>query len=123
MIHSGLALAAVAGVFLRYQIDTRFGSDTGQSFPWHTFAINVMGSFAIGIIYVLTKEKNLISESSRIILMTGFLGAFTTFSIFSLQNIQLLEAGKITLALLYSAGSVIAGIVACYSAISLARLT
>ena len=71
-----------------------------------TLLVNVLGSFAIGVIYVLLVEKQLIHEDWRSVLMVGFLGAFTTFSTFSLETITLLEAGQLGHALGYTLASV-----------------
>lgn len=117
MPFAGLAIAAVVGVFLRYGIDSFVPISSPQTFPWHTFAINVIGSFLIGGLYVLASEKALMNESWRLILTTGFLGSFTTFSAFSIQNVLLIQDGRIGLAAVYSLGSVLAGIGAAFVAI------
>ncbi len=81
-----------------------------QPFPTTTLLINVAGSFLIGIIMAYSLKENSFSESAKLFLATGICGGFTTFSAFSLENIQLLQAGKYNLAIIYIIISVVAGI-------------
>jgi len=121
MIWLGLAAFGILGVFCRYLIDLNIGVNHLHGFPLHTFLINLGGSFLIGVIYVLTSEKMMISESWRLVITTGFLGAFTTFSAFSLQNFLLIQEGKPLLAGLYSLASVVAGTSGVFLAIIIVR--
>jgi CrcB protein len=77
----------------------------GPGFPWWTLAVNVLGSFLIGLLAGLfgTLETG---HNTRLFLTTGFLGGFTTFSAFSLDALTLWERGAILQAVLYIAGSV-----------------
>lgn len=121
MTYVGLAAFSILGVFCRYTVDQLFPISSPQTFPWHTFAINVAGSFLIGCIFVVASEKNLLNESWRLVVTTGFLGSFTTFSAFSIQNFLLIQDGRIGLAAVYSLGSIIAGIGATFVGIILCR--
>ena len=118
----GLAIFGTLGVLSRYYIDKHFEYATPTIFPWHTFTINVLGSFLIGVIYILASERTLISEPWRLILTTGFLGAFTTFSAFSIQNFLLIEDGRLGLAVIYSSTSVIAAIFGTWIGVTITRL-
>ena len=75
--------------------------------PIGTLFVNAFGSLIIGVVYVLLVEKQLIHPDWRGVLMVGFLGAFTTFSTFSLEAINLLEAGQLAHALGYMLISVV----------------
>lgn len=121
-MYLGLAFASILGVFCRYGIDRLFPFSSTQMFPWSTFFINIIGSFLIGLVFFISVEKGLISESVKLILMTGFLGSFTTFSAFSLQNFLLIQQGHLALAGFYSVSSVLAGISATFAGFSIGRL-
>ena len=79
----------------------------GTSFPYGTLIINVVGSLLVGIIFAVLVERELFSPVWRSALIIGFLGAFTTFSAFSLQTMALFEEGRFSAALVYVLGSVI----------------
>ena len=89
--------------------------------PWGTLLVNTVGSFAIGVMFVLIIEKELIHADWRGVLMVGFLGAFTTFSTFSLETIALIEAGRIGIALAYMLGSAIVCVVMAGLAMQITR--
>ena len=100
-----IALGGATGAVSRYLIATWVHSLWEGKLPVGTLLVNMVGSFAIGIIYVLLVEKQLIHADWRGVLMVGFLGAFTTFSTFSLETIGLLEAGQTLHAMVYMFGS------------------
>lgn len=79
----------------------------GTSFPYGTLIVNVVGSLLVGIIFAVLVERELFSPVWRSALIIGFLGAFTTFSAFSLQTVALIEEGRFAAALIYVSGSVI----------------
>lgn len=86
------ALGGAIGASLRYMVTNFANSVWGNGFPYGTMAVNVIGSFLMGILFVIFAEKlNLSSEAWRVFLMTGILGGFTTLSAFSLDAWQLLE--------------------------------
>ena len=93
LIALGGSLVAVA----RYGLATWIYQQTGTSFPWGTFIINVTGSLAIGFLAELF-ETTLAPAGWRSFLTIGFLGAYTTFSTFSLESFNLLREGELRLA-------------------------
>ena len=99
-----IAAAGAAGVLARYGIAQAFGAAAG---PWSVLGINVVGSFAIGMLAGAGA-----SEDARAIVGVGFLGGFTTFSTFSLDVFADLEDGRIARALTYVAASVVLGVAA-----------
>src|SRR5688572_18746607 len=101
-----IAAAGAAGVLARYGISTVFH---GDALPWATVAINVAGSFLLGVLVVVPQW---FSEEVRTALGVGFLGGFTTFSTFSVQAFLDVEAGEPGRALVYVAASVLLGLAA-----------
>jgi fluoride exporter len=82
------------------------------TFPLGTAVINVTGCFAIGVLAGLAERGGMLSPGSRLLLMTGFLGGFTTFSAFGLETVQLARNGATTLALANTLGQILAGFLA-----------
>lgn len=120
------AWVAVA-VFGAFGALARYGLDLGVSrlwparFPVGTFAINVLGSFAIGVLFAVLEAHPPQATWIRAGLGAGFLGAFTTFSTFSLQTLLLVESGATALAGLYAGASVLAGLLAAWGGLTLGR--
>jgi len=101
-----VAVGGAAGSVLRYLISVAALSALGPGFPWGTLAVNVLGSAAIGVAAGAGLEGQ-----GRLLLVTGFLGGFTTFSAFSLETGALFERSP-GLAALYVAASVALGLAA-----------
>jgi CrcB protein len=109
-----------AGAWLRYEVGRwAAGYHAVQTFPWHTFGINVLGSFLLGLLVVW--YKNHPQPFWWVLLGTGFCGGFTTFSTFSVETLAMLEKGRTWAAAGYAGGSVAAGLVAAIVAVRLAR--
>ncbi len=122
-----IAAGGAAGALCRYGlvnwINTFAHSKTQWgSFPLGTLSVNVLGSFLIGIMYVLIAERMSLHSDWRNVAIIGFLGAFTTFSTFSLETITLLENGQLGHALAYVVSSLFICVIAAWLAISLTRL-
>ena len=109
-----VAVAGAAGVLARYAISTPFH---GATLPWVTVAINVAGSFALGLLVA----SHGLSQDARTVLGVGFLGGFTTFSTFSVQAFLDVESGHPGRALAYVAASVGLGFAAAAAGYALAR--
>lgn len=108
MVYSlAVAVGGALGAVSRYWLMLWIGSLAGTRFPWGTAVVNVLGSVVIGMLYVLISERMLLSEQWRSLLVVGYLGAFTTFSTFSLDTLLLLQDGRWLPALGYVAGSVL----------------
>jgi len=117
-----IALGGATGTVSRYLLANWVHSLWAGKIPLGTLLVNVLGSFAIGIVYVVVVERQLVHADWRGVLMVGFLGAFTTFSTFSLETINLFEAGHLVHALVYMFGSAILCVVVAGVAVQLTRL-
>lgn len=103
------------GSVLRYSVQLLLHERiVAYSFPWATFAVNVIGSFLIGLFYALSSKFNL-SEELRLFLTAGLCGGFTTFSTFSNDSLAMIRQGDTIVCLIYIVLSVISGILACLS--------
>ncbi len=105
-----IALAGLAGTLIRYWLAGFVSRQYGETFPWSTLIVNLIGSFLAGALYHLAEERLLISPALRTIIMIGLLGGFTTFSSYGLQTFTLLRDGQIGLATLNVAVSNVFGL-------------
>jgi len=95
---------------------------SSHKFPYATLAVNVLGSFLMGILFVLIIEKAALPSEMRSLLMIGFLGAFTTFSTFSLDALGLWQNDHLFMALIYILATVILCLIAISGSVWLTRL-
>ena len=86
-----MAVAGVAGTLARYWLSAVVQRACGESFPWGTLAVNVLGCLLFGFFWTLAEERLLISPQTRVVVLTGFMGAFTTFSTFAFETAQMLS--------------------------------
>lgn len=111
------------GAALRYQLG-RFAGQLapGAAWPWGTFAANLIGGFAMGLLAGwLARSGQGAGESVRLLLGVGVLGGFTTFSAFSLETMLMIERGQAMLALGYALASVIGAVAALALGLTLMR--
>lgn len=122
MAYLAVAFGGALGALSRYWMYNAFDKLAENQFPYVTLVINVIGSLLIGVAFVLLLERNLISPEWRNVISVGFLGAFTTFSTFSMDAMGLLEQGQISLALIYIVASVVVCLLAAWLGLSITRL-
>lgn len=93
-----LATAGAAGSLARYTLTGVAQRILPSGFPWGTFVVNAVGCLLFGLVWALAEERVLISGATRMILLVGFMGAFTTFSTFAFETGQLLDDSQWLLA-------------------------
>ena len=106
-----VAIGGALGAVARYFISTIFPFVPGKV-PIATLSVNIVGSFLMAVGFVVFAERAMASEVLRYGLMTGFFGALTTFSTFSIEVLQMIQSGNLKLAFAYGLGSVLLCIVA-----------
>ncbi|CAH0341040.1 fluoride efflux transporter CrcB [Rhizobium sp. CECT 9324] len=116
-----VALGGAIGSVLRYLTGMAALRLMGPNFPWGTLTVNIVGSFAIGLLSHVVMVRFGASDALRLLLITGVLGGFTTFSAFTLDAIVLAERGALVMPLVYVAASVILSIGAAVLGLGLAR--
>lgn len=118
-----VSLGAIAGALSRYYISLWFLQRFGVAFPYGTFVINITGCFVMGFFFTLATERILsISPEIKLLVATGFLGSYTTFSTYGLDTITLISAQRFAPALIYWLGSSLLGIVSVQLGVVIARL-
>ena len=117
-----IIIGGALGSLCRYVMSMNVYLLLGKSFPYGTLAVNILGSIIIGSVYILAMEKITISEELRAGITVGFLGAFTTFSAFSIETIELFRQGKIYLSILYVILSFSFSIIAAYTGLMLLKM-
>ncbi len=116
-----IALGAAAGANARYWLTNWFVQRYGPDFPWGTLFINVSGSLVIGVILTVLGQRLVADPTYRLLLVTGFLGAYTTFSTFTYETVGLVQRGEYLAALLNVLTSVTIGLIAAFGGILLGR--
>ena len=116
-----VATGGAIGASLRYLTGIAALRWFGANFPWGTLMVNVIGSFAMGVLAEFIVRKLGASNELRLLLMTGLLGGYTTFSAFSLDAILLIERGAYSAATGYILANVVGSILALLLGLMLAR--
>ena len=110
-----VGLGGFLGAIARYKLGGLLLHMTAQDrFPFGTFAVNVLGCLAVGILAGVAERYEVIGPEARLFLFTGLLGGFTTFSAFGLEAVFLLRRGDLGVAALYAGGTVVLGITAVW---------
>ncbi len=117
-----IALAGACGTLCRYWVSGAAYDLLGRDFPWGTWAVNILGCFLFGLVAILAEERGLVSAQTRLLILTGFMGAFTTFSTFIFESGGLLHDGQWLKLALNVGGQNLVGFAALYLGIGLGRI-
>jgi len=117
-----VAVGGAVGSVFRYLVGVWAVRLFGPAFPWGTLAINITGSFAIGLFLEMILRRFGGSTELRLLLMTGLCGGFTTFSSFSLDFVGLVERGAIQMGIVYVIASVVLSILATFLGLFIGRM-
>jgi len=110
------------GALSRYLVSGWVQESAGSGFPWGTMTVNVVGSMFIGLILGLSARVLWLTPQLRILLATGFLGGFTTFSTFSYETLSLMQDGELAYAGLNVVMTVVACLVGTWAGVTVARV-
>jgi CrcB protein len=117
-----IGLAGSLGAILRYVVANVSGRVFGTGFPVGTFIINITGSLFLGWFMTIIRDRMIVSDTVRLAVAVGFVGAYTTFSTFVYESNTLLEDGAGIKAMVNLLGSLAVGLIAVRLGIALARV-
>jgi CrcB protein len=120
MIMVSLAFGGALGAITRYAISLGLPTEP-ERFPWDTFVVNISGSFVLGFLLIIVIRRFPRDRLARPVIGTGFIGAYTTFSTFMVESIQLVRAGDPGTAVAYIAASLVVGLLAVFIGMAAAR--
>ena len=116
-----LALAGACGTLARYGLGGLVQRLSGQGFPLGTLAVNLLGCFLFGAVWAVAGERGVGSPEARVIVLAGFMGAFTTFSTFAFETGQLIRDSQWLLAAGNVAGQTFAGVLCMFLGLAAGR--
>lgn len=116
-----VALGGAVGATLRHLVNLATLRMFGPGFPWGTLTVNIVGSFAMGLFIELLMRRLGGSQELRLLIATGVLGGFTTFSAFSLDFAVMWERGALLNASIYAVSSVVLSIAALFAGLATVR--
>ena len=115
-----LALGGALGTLWRYAVTVGVNERTGVG-PWGTFAVNISGSLLIGFLAITLGDRFEVSDDVRRFVIVGILGGYTTFSTLAWDTARFIETGEAGRAVLNGVGSLVAGVIAVFAGMALAR--
>lgn len=118
-----IGAAGALGALTRYGMALAVQRGTGAMFPWGILAVNTAGCFLFGLVFGLAEERGVIRPDLRAIALIGFLGAFTTFSTFAFDTLNLVRSERYFPAAANVLLSNVLGVVAVFAGLALSRAT
>ncbi|MEN3329244.1 MAG: fluoride exporter [Acidobacteriota bacterium] len=116
-----VGVAGLVGTLFRYWFAGVVARRSGETFPWGTMSVNLVGCFLAGVVFYLAEERLMLSPTLRTIILVGLLGGFTTFSSYGLQTFTLLRDGEFGLATLNVAVSNVLGLLLVWAGYSVLK--
>jgi len=117
-----LAGAGALGTLARYGVGGVVQRAFGGAFPWGTLVVNALGCLLFGLVWALAEERLVISGETRLILLVGFMGAFTTFSTFAFETSAMLRDAEWSFALANVLSENVLGIACFFAGLALGRI-
>lgn len=117
-----LAIGGTTGTLLRYWLSTLVQSTSKGTLPIGTFAVNMLGCFLFGAVWSIAEGRLTLSPHLRLLILVGFMGAFTTFSTFAFESASLFRDSQFTAAIINVVAQNVIGIIALFIGIALGRL-
>ncbi len=116
-----IAVAGAAGTLARFGLSTVVQRYYGEPFPLGTMVVNVLGAFLFGVVWALADDAQVLTPEARAVILTGFMGAFTTFSTFMFDSSKMFTSSMGVGALLNLGLSVVLGLLAVSGGLMLVR--
>ncbi|MBU1041104.1 MAG: fluoride efflux transporter CrcB [Proteobacteria bacterium] len=116
-----LAVAGTLGTLARYWLSGAVYGIMGREFPWGTAAVNLLGCLLFGLVWVMADERQLLGPETRLVILVGFMGAFTTFSSLIFETGELMRGAQWAYAAINLVGQNILGFVAFAIGASIGR--
>jgi len=121
-VQLAVAIGGALGALGRYLVDRFIEAREVGVFPWSTFTINVSGCFVVGVLIAAIVDRRHAPAWLRLGLVMGVLGGYTTFSTFGQETLDLIEEGRLPLAVAYAGGTVVLGVAAVFCGVRAGRL-
>jgi CrcB protein len=121
-IQLAVAAGGALGALARYLVDRAIEARAFGLFPWSTFTINLSGCFVVGAVVAALVDRHHTPEWLRVGLVMGVLGGYTTFSTFGQETFDLIEEGRLAVAVTYAVASVAIGVTAVFAGSRLGRV-
>lgn len=117
-----IAVGGAAGALARYQLGAMVQARIPVGFPWGTFLVNISGCLVMGVVMTLFAERLVVHPNWRFLIPIGFIGAYTTFSTFEYETFRAVSEGGWIIGAANVVGSVVAGYIALWLGVVLARV-
>jgi len=117
-----IALAGAFGTLCRYWVSGAAYSLFGRALPWGTWAVNIIGCFLFSLVWIMGEERGIISPQTRTIVLTGFMGAFTTFSTYIFESGGIIDDGQWLKLALNIGGQNVLGFIGLFLGTALGRI-